>query len=217
MAGAAGKVANKSGFASFTIKNWETWMTEAVILHASGVSIPELRMRFGKTDQHLRNIMNTQQATEIINKINRTSLERTQASAAEKIVAIREKALDNMLEFIDNQELKTSSPFAFWDATRKTVETVSKMDAPAPSSSNVSVNQNIQQNFIASPDLLASLRAAPSMTPIEVPQNVQYLGALPPAGSSTQGIQSGGNTELPNQGKNGLALVSGSNSLPSKS
>lgn len=51
MAGAAGRVLNRSGFASFIVKDWTPWMTEAVILHASGMSVPELRVRFSK-DRH---------------------------------------------------------------------------------------------------------------------------------------------------------------------
>lgn len=215
MAGAAGKVLNKSGFSSFVVKEWAPWMTEAVILHASGMSIPELRIRFGKTDNHLRNLMNTSQATEIIQKISAASLQRIEKTASEKITTIREKALDNMLEMVSNDELKTASPFAFWDASRKTAETVSKLDAAPVAVQQNTVNQNIQQNFIASPELLASLRNAPSMTPIEVPANVQYLGSPPPAGSSTQGVLGSGHAELPSQGKNGLTLVGGSNSISS--
>lgn len=210
MAGAAGKVLNKSGFSSFVVKEWASWMTEAVILHASGVSIPELRIRFGKTDQHLRNIMNTSQATEIIRKISAASLQRVEKSATEKIAAIREKALDNMLEMVSDSKLKEASPFAFWDATRKTAETVSKLESPTVSVQQNTVNQNIQQNFIASPEMLAAFRDAPTMTPIEVPENVQYLGSPPTAGSSTQGVLGHGSSGLPGQSKNGLTLVGGS-------
>jgi hypothetical protein len=213
MAGAAGKVLNRSGFSSFVVKDWQSWMTEAVILHASGMSIPELRVRFGRTDQHLRNIMNTSQATEIIRKIAASSIERIEKTSSEKITAIKEKALDAMLEMVSNEELKVTSPFAFWDASRKTAETVTKLDQ-GPAVSQTTVSQNIQNNFIASPELLASLRNAPTMIPLEVPTNVQYLGSPPPAGSSTQGVLGSGHSELPNQSKNGLTLVSGSSSLP---
>lgn len=208
---------NRSGFSSFVVKEWLPWMTEAVILHASGVSIAELRIRFGRTDAHLRNIMNTTQATDIINKISAASMQRVEKTASEKILAIKEKALDNMLEMVSDDNLKTASPFAFWDASRKTAETVSKLDtAPSVVQQNT-VNQNIQQNFIASPEMLAAFRDAPSMTPIEVPTNVQYLGSPPPAGSSTQGVLGNGPVELSSKGKNGLALVGGSNSVSSDS
>lgn len=217
MAGAAGKVMNRSGFSSFVVKQWESWMTEAVILHASGMSIPELRIRFGRTDHHLRNLMNTSQATDIINKISAASLSRVEKTSSEKILAIREKALDSMLEMVSNDELKATSPFAFWDATRKTVETVAKLDAaPVQQVNQTTVSQNIQNNFIASPELLASLRNAPTMTPIEVPANVQYLGPPPPAGNAAQGVLGSGHSELPNQSKNGLTLVGGSNTLPAR-
>lgn len=215
MAGAAGKVLNKSGFSSFVVKEWASWMTEAVVLHASGMSIPELRIRFGKTDQHLRNIMNTSQAAEIIHKISSASLQRIEKTSSEKITAIKEKALDNMLEMVSSEELKVASPFAFWDASRKTAETVSKLDnAPVAVQQNT-VNQNIQQNFIASPEMLAAFRDAPTMTPIEVPTNVQYLGSPPPAGSSTQGVLGNGSVGIPSQSKNGLTLVGGSGAVPS--
>lgn len=215
MAGAAGKVMNRSGFSSYVVKQWEPWMTEAVILHASGVSIPELRIRFGRTDQHLGNLMRTTQATDIINKIAAASLSKVQKTSSEKIIAIRDKALDSMLEMLDRDDLKTASPFAFWDASRKTAETVTKLDAGPAQVSQTTVSQNIQNNFIASPELLASLRNAPTMTPIEVPANVQYLGSPPPAGNATQGVLGSGHSELPNKSKNGLTLVSGSDSLPS--
>lgn len=214
MAGAAGKVMNRSGFSSYVVKQWEPWMTEAVILHASGVSIPELRIRFGRTDQHLGNLMRTTQATDIINKISAASLSRVQLSSSEKILSIKEKALDNMLEMVSNEDLKVTSPFAFWDASRKTAETVSKLDTTPVVNNNTTVSQNIQNNFIASPELLASLRNAPTMTPIEVPANVQYLGS-PPAGNATQGVLGSGHTELPNKSKNGLTLVGGSDPISS--
>jgi len=214
MAGAAGKVLNRSGFSSYVVKHWEPWMTEAVILHASGVSIPELRIRFGRTDQHLGNIMRTEQAKEIINKISSASLSRVQQSSADKITSIKEKALDNMLEMVSSEELKTTSPFAFWDASRKTAETVSRLDAGPAQVNQTTVSQNIQNNFIASPELLASLRNAPTMTPIEVPANVQYLGS-PPTGNATQGVLGSGHSELPNKGKNRLALVGRSDTVPS--
>lgn len=214
MAGAAGKVLNRSGFSSYVVKRWEPWMTEAVVLHASGVSIPELRIRFGRTDQHLGNLMRTTQATDIINTISAASLSRVQLTSAEKILSIKEKALDNMLEMVSNDDLKVTSPFAFWDASRKTAETVSKLDTTPVVNNNTTVSQNIQNNFIASPELLASLRNAPTMTPIEVPANVQYLGS-PPAGNATQGVLGVGHSELPNKSKNGLALVGRSDTISS--
>ena len=157
--------------------------------------------------------MKTAQATEIINKISASSLSRVQQSSAEKILSIKEKALDNMLEMVSSEELKVTSPFAFWDASRKTAETVSKLDAGPAQVNQTTVSQNIQNNFIASPELLASLRNAPTMTPIEVPANVQYLGS-PPAGNATQGVLGSGHSELPNKSKNGLTLVGGSDTLP---
>jgi len=215
MAGAAGKVLNKSGFSSFVVKNWETWMTEAVILHASGVSIPELRIRFGRTDHHLRNLMNTEQATAIIKKIQTESLKSVSSTASQKISLIKEKALDSMLTLMDNEELKTASPFAFWDASRKTLDTVSKMEAPAPAA-QTSIQQNIQQNFLnVSPEMLQKLRSAPSMTQLEVPSNVEYLGPPPATGSVTQGVLGSGDIGTPSQSKNGLALLGGRNTSSS--
>jgi len=189
-------------------------MTEAVILHASGVSIPELRIRFGRTDHHLRNLMNTDQAASIIKKIQAESLKNVHSTASQKISLIKEKALDSMLDLMSNEDLKTASPFAFWDASRKTLDTVSKMDTPAPVE-RPSIQQNIQQNFIAaSPELLNRLRSAPSMTQLEVPTNVEYLGS-PPTGSTAQGVLGSGHRGTSGEGKNGLTLLGGRDSAAS--
>lgn len=218
MAGAAGRVLNRSGFASFIVKEWTPWMTEAVILHASGMSVPELRVRFQKTDSHIRNILNTEQAAEIIRKVQSQALKDIVASSSQKVSAIREAALTQMQELVTNQELKASSPFAFWDATRKTLETVNRLEAPAPvqSSQNISIQQNVQNIVNASPDILSRLRSAPSLNNLEVPENVEYLGSPPPAGQSTGAVLGSGVSGTESQGKNRFTILSSGSSSSSK-
>lgn len=212
MAGAVGTVPNRSGFASFVVKNWEQWMTELVILHMSGMSIPELRVRFGKTDQHLRNILNTEQAHKIVADTKARAIATATDNAKEHIQSIRAQALSHMSHFMnDEADLRTERPFAFWDATRKTLETVSRMDTPA-APTNVT---NIQQNILnASPDMLARLRNTPSLAAVEIPTNVEYLGSPPPSGQNAGAIHGRGVSTTENQGKNGLALVKSSGPLP---
>lgn len=216
MAGAVGKVINRSGFASYIVKEWKPWMTEAVILHTSGVSVAELRVRFQKTDTHIRNILNTEQACEIIRKVQSEALKNVKAESSERITAIKEAALTQMQELVTNQELKASSPFAFWDATRKTLETVSRMEAPAPvqQSQNISIQQNVQNIVNTSPDILSRLRSAPSLNNLEVPENVEYLGSPPPAGQNTGAVLGPGISGTESKGKNGFTLLS-SRSAPS--
>lgn len=210
MAGAVGYVKNNSGFSSFIVKDWQAWMTEVVVLHASGMAIPELRVRFGRTDKHLRNILNTEQAKEIVRKIQSNSIKSLGTDASTKITAIKEKALDQMLELVSNDELKETSPFAFWEATRKTADTVSKMNAPAPQPQHSPQigTVNIQQNNMVSvpppnPTMLAALRSAPSMTPLEVTANVEYLGSPPPSGQSERAVLGSGVHGSESEGENG--------------
>lgn len=214
MAGAAGHVRNNSGFASFRVKTWMPWMTEMVILHASGVSIPELCIRFDKTATHLSNIIRTKEATDIIRKIQLESMKATASTSSEKITAIKDMALNNLLNFLANETLREEAPMSFWDQSRKTLETVSKMESPAAAPVS-STTTNIQQNFIASPDLLDKLRSAPTMTPLQVPANVEYLGPPPATGSSAQGVQQSGGAGATSQSKNGLTLLGGRDSLSS--
>ncbi len=216
MAGAAGRVLNRSGFASFIVKEWTPWMTEAVILHASGMSVPELRVRFQKTDTHIRNILNTEQASEIIRKVQSQALKDISANTSQKVVAIREAALSQMQELVTNEDLKASSPFAFWDATRKTLETVNRLEAPAPQpQQNISIQQNVQNIVNTSPDMLSRLRSAPSLNSIEVPENVEYLGSPPPVGQSKGAILGAGISGTESKGKDGLTLLSSRNSSSS--
>ena len=210
MAGAAGKVLNRSGFASYIVKDWQAWMTEAVILHASGVSVPELRVRFQKTDTHIRNILNTEQANTIIRKLQSEALKNTKVESSERITAIKEAALSQMQDLVTNEELKEKSPFAFWDAARKTLDTISRMDSPASvqQSQNISIQQNVQNIVNTSPDILSRLRAAPSLNTLEVPENVEYLGSPPPAGQGKGAILGSGVSGTESKGKDGLTLLS---------
>lgn len=218
MAGAVGKVANRSGFASFVIKDWQAWMTECVILHASGVSVPELRVRFQKTDHHIRNILNTKEATEIIRKIQSEALKSLSISSSTRISALKDAALSQMEEMIQNTELKEKSPFAFWEATRKTLDTVSRLEAPAPPPVQQNNNTvNIQQNIVsASPNMLNQLRSAPSLSSLDVPTNVEYLGSPPASREDSEPVLGSGVSGSPNQGKNGFAILSARSSTSPK-
>jgi hypothetical protein len=217
MAGAVGRVTNQSGFASYVVKDWQAWMTECVILHASGVSVPELRVRFQKTGSHINNILRTDQANEIIRKIQSEALKATAASSPSRIAALKDAALTQMEEMVANKQLKEKSPFAFWEATRKTLDTVSRLDS---SSLTQAVQQNnstvnIQQNIVsASPNMLDQLRSAPSLSSLDVPENVEYLGSPPPTGKTPEPVLGSGVSGSENQGKNGLALL-GARSTPS--
>jgi hypothetical protein len=217
MAGAVGKVPNRSGFASFVVKDWQAWMTEAVILHASGMSIPELRVKFGRTDNHIRNVLNTEQAREIVRKVESHATKTLATSSSSKIAFIKEAALTSMQEMLANEALKQNSPFAFWDAARKTLDTVSRMSAPAPPVPAPGPTVNIQQNIVsASPTMLSQLRSAPSLSSIEVPDNVEYLGSPPPAGQDKESVLGSGVHGSQNQGKNGLTLLNARSSSSSE-
>lgn len=182
MAGAVGKVSNRSGFSSFLVKEWQPWMTEAVVLHTSGMSIAELVVKYQRTNQYLYNIFNTDQARKIVRDLQAAQLRRVDASVNERMSALRAKALENMEEIIEDKDkkLRNASPFAFLEANRKVYETMSRHDVPMPAPQS-SVT-NIQNNIIGSvdPATIARLRAGAATPLIEVPENVEYLGSPPP-------------------------------------
>jgi hypothetical protein len=214
MAGAVGIVRNTSGFSSFVVKDWQSWMTEAVVLHASGMSVSELRVRFGRTDKHIRNILNTDQAKEIVRKLESNAIKNLNTSSSSKLTAIKEKAIDQMAELVSNDDLKASSPFAFWEATRKTLDTVSRMTMPAPQAQHTAQHistVNIQQNNVVSmpapnEKAIANLRSAPSMTPLQIPANVEYLGSPPPAGQDSGTVHGSGVSGPESESKDGSSL-----------
>lgn len=161
--------------------------------------------------------MNTEQASEIIRKVQSQALKDINANASERVVAIREAALSQMQELVTNEELKATSPFAFWDATRKTLETVNRLEAPShQTQQNISIQQNVQNIVNTSPDILSRLRSAPSLNSIEVPENVEYLGSPPPVGQSAGAILGAGISGTESKGKDGLTLLSSRNSSSSK-
>jgi len=221
MAGAVGYVRNNSGFASFVVKDWQSWMTEAVVLHASGMAIAEMRVRFGRTDKHLRNVLNTDQARQITRKLQQNALQNTTTGSLEKLVALKEKAIDQMYELVHNDELKETSPFAFWEATRKTLDTASRISMPAPvvAQPTQHINSvNIQNNIISAPApneaAIANLRAAPSMSPLQIPSNVEYLGSPPPAGEDEGAVLGSGVSGTESKSKDRFTISSSGSSIP---
>lgn len=202
MAGIAGVVPNNSAFASFVIKEWLPWMTEAVILHASGVSIPELRMKFGKSDNHLRNIMNTQQAKEILVRISRTAIASASSELSDKLAAAKILAVDNIVDALSDDSLKQAKPFDFWDASRKSLETIERMTSPQPVH-HTQVTQNILN---VTPDMLERLRNAPTMNTLSEVHHVDYLGSPPPSGVNEEGVQRRRISEVTGESEDGPSV-----------
>lgn len=180
MAGDVGTVMNKSPFSSYMIRNWESWMTEACILHASNVSIPELAKKYGKSREHLGNIMRTDQAREIFQTISQRALKNAEGTLSDRISVAKNLAVDNIIDGLSNQELKTAKPFDFWNQSRQSLETLSRVGSPTQSvtNNNTVVQNNVLNVTQASID---KLRNAPTMQEIPSPQyHVEYLGSPPP-------------------------------------
>lgn len=206
MAGAVGYVKNNSMFKSFIVKDWQPWMTECVLQHLSGVSVPELRVRFGRTDQHIRNILNTEQAEGIVRKIQAEAIKNTETSTISRIQRIQDKSLAIMEDMLDDESLKETKPFPFWEAARKTMETVGRTsgnipnpqysyETPFSAPTVVSFQQNIQNIISSSPDVASRLLSGPTLDiSSPIPENVEYLGKLPPAvlGKGDSGISGKG-------------------------
>lgn len=153
MAGAAGRVANRSPFASFVINNWQPWMTMAVIEHASGVDIPTLRVRYGKTDHYIRNVMNTVQAKEIIVKMNSRALAAIHDSTLDRMKAANAKALDRVTQFLNDDDLAEKAPATVWQLSLKTMDTLREPTTPLQNTFNQ------QNNYFLPPDVLAKLKS----------------------------------------------------------
>lgn len=157
MAGAIGHVRNNSPFSSFKVKEWAPWMTEAVVLHFSGMSLPELSVRTGKSRQHLQNIMNTDQAKAVVLQLQRQALDIAVDGMADRIAKAKSKALGRVEGFLEDDELANEAPVSYWQTSLRTIEVLGKLtEAPAVVNNNT---VNVQNNTLnISPAALERLR-----------------------------------------------------------
>lgn len=198
MAGVVGRVPNRSGFASYTVKNWQDWMTEAVILHASGVSIAELSVKYDRITKHLHNLLNTSQAKAIVDKMRAVSLAQVHGQAEDNMKRARLKALDRINSFLDDDELARTAPATVWQMSLKTMD-VMKDTTPVQAQTF-----NQQNNYFLPPDVLAKLKSAPTLDVSgEVPKNVES-----PTGPrrSEKELLGSGVRKLTDQGQDGPSL-----------
>lgn len=202
MAGAAGKVQKTSPFASFVIRDWQPWMTQAVIEHAAGTDIPALRVRYGKSDQHLRNIMNTQQAKEIISTMHSRALAVVHDKAVDQIKAANAKALERVNSFLNDDELAQKAPATVWQLSLKTMDTL-KLPSQTPTT-----QFNQQNNYFLPPDVLEKLKleAQAGLSNLtEIPKPV-YESPSAPVIRSPQSVFGSGIREFANPGEDGPAV-----------
>jgi hypothetical protein len=198
-------------FKNLTVKTWEPWMTECVILYNAGNSASDLSLKYDITLEKISNILRSEKAKDITRKTQEHVLETVVEENQPKIKLIISKSIQAMLELVDDRILKETAPMAYWDQLRKTVETLTKINDPslfaASQTQNITVQQNIQNVLSAGPDVLKRLRDGASLPQMEVAENVEYLGSPPPR-ESAGAIYGGGVDSSPNQSKNGLALLS---------
>lgn len=169
-------------FKNLMIKEWKPWMTECVILFNGGVNINDLSIKYSIPPEQVANILRTEKAKEITKKQHEHVLEQTIEESQPKIKLIISKAIDEMLGLVGDRILKETAPMSYWDQLRKTVETLSKLSDPslAAPTQNISIQQNIQNVLSAGPDIVKRLREGASLSPINMPENVEYLGSPPP-------------------------------------
>lgn len=206
MAGLIGTVRNTPTFQNYVIKYWYPWMEEAVILHFSGVGINELTFRFNKSKTHLENLMRSNQAKEIVERIAAKSIEVNTLGLSDKLAAAKNQALSNVVAALADDNLKRANPFDFWDNSRKSLETLNRMSTPLVSQviNNNSVTQN---NLNISQEALAKLRAAPTMNPsLEAVHHVDYIGPPPPTGRNEEGVHGRGVSISTSEGEDGPSI-----------
>lgn len=186
-------------------------MTECVILYNAGTNANDLSIKYGITLEKIGNVLRSERAKEITKKTQQHVLETTVEENQPKIKLIISKSIQAMLELVDDRILRETAPMSYWEQLRKTVETLTKINDPSlfasTSTQNITVQQNIQNVLNAGPDVLKRLRDGASLPQMEVAENVEYLGSPPPR-ESAGAIYGGGVDSTPNQGKNGLALLS---------
>jgi hypothetical protein len=144
---------------AFRIMKWKPVYDMIVAGHILGKSNKDLAVDFDYTPVTISNILRSDMAQTLIAQAH----DRIRANAVEKGIEvmdihekIKQKALQRVDEFLDNDELAQNSPFAYMNTIAKYT---SAPAAPAASSVNVQVNTNVQQNNVSENSLNRLTRA----------------------------------------------------------
>lgn len=199
MAGAVGVVPNRSAFPSYVVKDWQPWMTEAVILHSCSISVAELSHRFDKTPTHISNIMRTAQAMEMVQTMQKRAVNALHDDTLTNMRAASAKALGRINQALSDDQLFANAPATVWQLSLKTVETLREKD-----SAQSLVNQ--QNNYFLTPEVIQRLASAPTLDP-SPPLSHNYESPPAPRRSSAQAVLGSGVGQFPNQSQDGPAVA----------
>jgi hypothetical protein len=129
-------------FKHYKPKRWEPWMEALVLASIQGKTNKELAESFGISLPHVSNILSTEQAAIATQKI-RDKVSELHPDVSIKIGRIKEKAVQRIENFLDNDAVAEASPIAYISQVKDIMKmTFPKMDDAA---NNIT---NIQQNNI---------------------------------------------------------------------
>ncbi len=138
-------------------QNWQPIHTAIVMAMLQKNHVETVATEFGYHPVHIRNLMRTPQARKIREQVQAEVLKDRIENFDHNVAAACVTAFDNMMEFINNKEMKERNPFGFFDKNLAALNALNKMKgSPTPEHSEGNrgnTTNNVQVNVINTPEV----------------------------------------------------------------
>lgn len=120
----------QSGFSNYKPARWHPEFDLIILESINGNSNETIAEKYGYTKQHISNILSTEEARKVKERIRGTIEEEGKRCFKERIASIGEKALEHVEKFIlDDAGLAERQPFMFLDRALKIGSSVGVMNS----------------------------------------------------------------------------------------
>ncbi len=123
-------------FLHYNPKRWQPEFDLIVMKSIAGADNEEIGREFGYTPQHVSNILSTQQAKDLKEKIRSTIETEFDSNLKTRIAGIGAKTLKHIEDFVARDDLADKSPFQFIDRVTKIAQSVGAIGSDTKSSVN---------------------------------------------------------------------------------
>lgn len=135
----AGSVNRSAKFLHYSPKRWQPEFDLIVIESISGKSNEEVGRLFGYTKEHISNILSTEEARKVKERIRAQINHEFQGTLQERISNIGAQAVKKIEAFISDDTLYTRSPFMFVDRALKIAQASNTLASSEGKSNNTTI------------------------------------------------------------------------------
>lgn len=161
-----------SSFSRYNPKRWHPEFDLMVVESIAGMDNQSIGDKYGYTKEHVSNILSTEEAKKVKDRIRGTIEKETDLNIKERVSRIGEKVLKHVEKFVEDENgLAEKNPFYFIDRVVKIGESMGSMgknSVPIPGNNIINNGSMIVMNGDRVTDLKNALDNSMSLESIEV-------------------------------------------------